>query len=611
MKAQNFQHPSTVYYPHNPSKHYRNKNHYFLHSITPHLFSQQQSLPETHINSITCFQQCSKWTFSLTPTTPPSKHITFPNENITGKITQYIPQIYIQNYIGNCDLSNFFPIDIRNNQRFALDPNQPSIPLNIEFDINKNSSLRNIDSDYTNFIFEINLNASLHKSNSITKHNNVFKDRINFKVKGFDIVKAIQNKLYNVITHNNIQFNKSNDMHNYTINVFNNIQCSFGVGFSISNNSLQTYSKSLYRNIHSISSLQIKITSVKIQYTLPLIVFSLQNIKQQFTNLIYVPNNNIYSHYIKGKQNLMNNNNNSYSSFVQNKQLPMSPHFMNFCNWHSFMSCTTPIIYETDVLLLKDIMNSFIKPSLFGICCLFKIDNQTYTKANFFPSLGTVYLSFQASLSNNNNNNNSNDNIKSTNLDTSTLDNSSITSNSSIPDEKNNYNPNIKSHLFFKEQIQEIYNMKTYKEQLNTFYHNNSELDELTLGDISSESYFSLIWNYIKTPQNSLSAASIKSGITYVECENYSSIEVFYKFKRGGMCSNTGKYLDIIGIVEKDIKGRKINSLNDKFFDHFWFANKSIKAHKFNSYCYEKDMYNNKNNFFYYTELANELKFDS
>ena len=103
----------------------------------------------------------------------------------------------IKNFNIQNELYNFFPIDIKSNQRFVLEKNQRKIPLIISFDFNdnfnkekKNEFSTNLNNEYSNSLFEIELNAFLHEDNKI----HIFKDNINFKVKGFDIMKSIHNK---------------------------------------------------------------------------------------------------------------------------------------------------------------------------------------------------------------------------------------------------------------------------------------------------------------------------------------------------------------------------------------------------------------------------------
>jgi hypothetical protein len=102
----------------------------------------------------------------------------------------------------------------------------------------------------------------------------------------------------------------------------------------------------------------------------------------------------------------------------------------------------------------------------------------------------------------------------------------------------------------------------------------------------------------MKTPQPQM------KGMKFIECENYSSIEVFYKFKNDKIIESA-HYMKVIGINEKDIKGRNISSYDNNLFDFFWFANKTPTPNMFNQFLFEQDLLNNKNSFY---ALKDKLK---
>jgi hypothetical protein len=212
------------------------------------------------------------------------------------------------------------------------------------------------------------------------------------------------------------------------------------------------------------------------------------------------------------------------------------------------MTNTTPFIYEREDLKIKEILNSFKKPSLLGINCLYKLDNNKFTNIKYFPTLNYLYLN----LSNNN---------TSTLSNNTTLDGSFLSKSSKNTEDKL-LNSNT---IFFKENIKEIYNMPNFIEQIRKI---DSEIEELELNDISDDSYFSLIWTPVKSFSN--------KAFNCVEFENMNSIsfEVFYKFKTG---IYNGHYMNVFGIKEKNIKGNNnIPELNFRFYQLFWFSNKSI-----------------------------------
>ena len=500
-----------------------------------------------HNFDLICFQKCSNWILKLSMSSSKNKN-SFSTE-LSGGISENHIFIEKKFKIQN-ELSSYFPIDIRNNQRFSLDKNQPKIPLLITFnfdDLNKekNEVFTKLNSDFSNSLFEIDLNANLHE------YKNIFKDNINFKVKGFDIMKSIQNKINGLKINKIIDINGENlFFENY---VFNNIQCSFGIGFSISKNSLINYLK--LKN-YSIFENEVQIAKIFLNYSLPLIVFTKTNILQQQNNNINNTNNNI---------NLIH---------------------QNFCNFHSFMTNTTPFIYESEEMKIKTILDSFKKSSIFGIDCLFKLDNLKFTNIKYFPILNSLYIN---SINNSNN--------------TSTLDGSFFSKSS---EDKENKNTHSQNNIYFKESIKEIYNMPNYIEQYKTIEKNFPEIDELELGEIGNDSYFSLIWSPLK---------SIKDNNLYcVECDSLNNIsfEVFYKFKSG---INNGHYLTVSGIKEKNIKGFDINGENIfPYFEYFWFSNKNIiplpfmKNYNFLLFQQQQTMIMNKNLFYALKNNSNNNK---
>ena len=472
-----------------------------------------------HNFDLICFQKCSNWILKLSKIT--HNKISYSNE-LLGRINEK-NIVYDKKYNIQNDLSKYFPIDMRNNQRFSLDKNIPKIPLLITFNFEdlknkeKNEFFTQLNSDYSNLLFEIDLNANLHENK------NIFKDNINFKVKGFDILKSIQNKISSLKINKIIEINNEElFFENY---VFNNIQCSFGIGFSISKNNLINYFK--LKNYTFLEN-KIKITKLFLNYSLPLIVFSRP---KKIPNQLY-NNNNI--------NKIINYNN--INNYISN----------NFCNFHSFMTYTTPFIYESEELKIKNILDSFINPSLFGINCLFKLDNLKFTNIRYFPTLNSLYINILHNSSSNSNNN-------------STLDGSFLSKSS---EDKENKNSRIKNNIFFKESVKEIYNMANYTEQYKKIQKNFPEIEELELGEINNDSYFSLIWTPIKTFQN--------KNFDCIEFDNMNNIsfEIFYKFKSGVL---DGHYLTVSGIKEKNIKGVNIDGENIfQLFDYFMFSNNSI-----------------------------------
>ena len=483
-----------------------------------------------HNYDFICLQKCSIWELNLSKVESKNKK-SFSNDLIGGINEKNIKNFFLkENFNIQNELTSYFPIDMRANQRFALDKNIPKIPLLISFDFNddslrkKNEFFLKINPEYSNTLFGIEFNGFLSHNKSIK----ILKEDVNFQVKGFDIMKAIHNKI------NSLKLDKINKMTNHELYyenyIFNNIQCSIGVGFVISKNNII---KNINSRSFSIFEDNVRIKKLFINYFLPLTVFTNEI---QMQNQMSLNNNNNF-----------NNNNCNYNNYNHiNNNYNTSP-IQNFCNFHSLMTNTTPFIYESEDLQVIDILESLTKASLFGINCLFKIDFKTFTNIRYFPKLNSVYI----------NTLNNNTSITSNNT---TLDGSFLSNKSTFLQ---------KQVIYFKENTKEIYNMKCYTEQLQNIKKNYSEIEELELSDIGCDSYFSLIWTPIK------SFADPKYNCIEYDKFNSFSFEIVYKFKTG---NNSGHYLEIAGINEKDIKGNDINCSIFPCYDYFWFTNKSCNS---------------------------------
>ena len=513
----------------------------------------------SHLNDLYCFQHCSQWTLTLTSTINKiylDKDILVGTANNNDTQNQIIP-----------NLPNYLPIDIRANQRFALDRNQPKIYLCLNFDVLKeNSTFSNINNDYVGLTFDIQLGALLHGYN-------IFKDAINFKVKGYDIIKSIHGRLNDKKTAYSTVMKGSTQNYIFQTTVFNNIQCTFGVDFSISNYNLSKFYATNYINNNTIAMFDIKIIKLRIVYSLPLCVFSSLYQPQRVQPLLP-----IYTYFKK-----MSQVNNFYRGNMQQSRI-------NFCNWHSFMSNTTPVMYESEELLIKDIFNSLINPSLFGIDCLYKIDQSHYTKVKYFPTLNSIYIE---EIDNHHSMLNSNANFN-VNNDSSTLDGSFLTSLSSTKDEDSRTNK-TKKMIYWKELIAQSYKKPSYQSQLKHIYEKNIGIEDLSLSEISSDSYFSVLWTPSKTSQ----PKNVSKNLQFVENKNFTSFLVFYHM-RSAKIKNSAHFLRIIGIIEQNYYGDKINTVCQQGANEcFWFQNKAVNSNQFYS---EQDFYLNKTNYCYMLE---------
>ena len=508
-----------------------------------------------HNYDFICFQKCSKWFLNIK-----SKKQEFFSNDLIGGINE--KDINFLNSRINIPkgLSNYFPIDIKANPKFALDNNE-NIPLKISFDLNDNINKGKTNDSFINLngfsktYFEIQLNGFLHENQKVK----FFNENISFGVEGYDIKKSIHNKIHSIKLENL----PNEEIFFFQNNVFNSKRCNFAIEFSISKKDFHEY---VLSKTFSFLGKTIKITKLIVDYSLPLIIFSISNpipiSYQSFLQNIYNWNaNNISYNNIAHYYYSNNCFNRGYTFTKSNIQI--------------FLTYTTPLIYETDNLKIKDIFDSFIESSLFGINCCFSHNNKQI-KLKYFPILGSLFIKKLV-------------NDSSTISDGTTLDESLI-SNKSLNSEK----------IIFKDDIKEIYNKKNFVEQYRTILKNYSSIKELELSDIGNESYFSIIWTTEKSYSNEYSIE-----IETNKFLNNISFEIFYQIKSG----INGKHnLGIIGIRELNIHGYEDDYISKYNFEIFWFS--SIDTISFiNNYTLfnqRHHLFMNNKNLFY--AMKNKIK---
>jgi hypothetical protein len=68
----------------------------------------------------------------------------------------------------------------------------------------------------------------------------------------------------------------------------------------------------------------------------------------------------------------------------------------NFCNWFSFMTYTTPLIYDSKDLTLSRFFNSYDDFSTFGLDTVFKMNGQ-FIQSNYTPTLASLFIELESS----------------------------------------------------------------------------------------------------------------------------------------------------------------------------------------------------------------------
>jgi len=238
---------------------------------------------------------------------------------------------------------------------------------------------------------------------------------------------------------------------------------------------------------------------------------------------------------------------------------PIAFNKRNFCNWHSFMTNTTPLIYKNDDILLKSYFESFENISIFGVDCTFKSNNR-YVKKTFSPTLSAINI--EITSKNNNENTNTLSNLNST-LDGSFVSHVSENENSS----------KTKNSIFFYEDMA-MHLRPLFCDKVNEFLKDN-DLENLSLSDISENSWFAILWTAEKNKNNN-------------NPEIDANFIVFYKLKNNFLNNKIG-YIPVIGTYSGD------------FTDEiFWFSNQT-KFHCLNNFgnlqIMQDDYYTNRFSF--------------
>ena len=140
--------------------------------------------------------------------------------------------------------------------------------------------------------------------------------------------------------------------------------------------------------------------------------------------------------------------------------------------------------------------------------------------------------------------NNSNNNLEQSFFSTSSIE--SFVSNEELSNEKKTKNSKI-SCLNFSED-QPFHNRLNFKERIEEIFKIYPDYESLSLGDITENSFFSILWTPVKSTNN---------------FQNQSSFLVYYRF-RGKSFTNSLKCLSVIGMI------------SNKIDEEFWLTNQHL-----------------------------------
>ena len=112
----------------------------------------------------------------------------------------------------------------------------------------------------------------------------------------------------------------------------------------------------------------------------------------------------------------------------------------------------------------------------------------------------------------------------------------------------------IKNYINFQEE-NEVWNRELLFEKVQEIFKSDCDLNDLTIGEISSESYFSILW----TEKNNVHPYATFTSPSFL---------IFYKFKNCTKLSNSIHFTPVIGFISSKI--------ND---DIFWFSSNCSNNH--------------------------------
>jgi hypothetical protein len=213
---------------------------------------------------------------------------------------------------------------------------------------------------------------------------------------------------------------------------------------------------------------------------------------------------------------------------------------INYCNFHSFMTYTTPVINDTAKTRLADVFYSYEEMSTFGLDCYYRLNGQLI-KNHYVPTLYALHLDFLGR-----------DLISSAD---STLDNSYLSYSSDDGFTKG------KNFLHYVED-KKHYNRKNMITKIEEIFSMN-DIDDTTLDQVGENSWYAIEW----TPRinNELSSKN--------------SFLVFYKIRNESF-NDTIKHSLVLGCI-----------MNQSEYDSFWFTN-NVNINN------PSDLYVNKNFYF-------------
>jgi hypothetical protein len=198
------------------------------------------------------------------------------------------------------------------------------------------------------------------------------------------------------------------------------------------------------------------------------------------------------------------------------------------------MTYTTPVVHDSKDVTLVEAFSSYDESSAFGLDAVFRMNGQ-FIQSSYTPTLSSLFIELESS-----------DGIASTD---STLDNSFF---SQISEELNagrnfiHFNEDRPHYMrpVLKTKIEEIFKQ--------------FELDEVTLNQLSCNSWYSVLWTSVK---------------------HNSSFLTFYKF-RSNKFTDCVKFIPVIGCIPERMTD-----------EAFWLSNQATSVNFMEDFLHNKQMF--------------------
>lgn len=255
--------------------------------------------------------------------------------------------------------------------------------------------------------------------------------------------------------------------------------------------------------------------------------------------------------------------------------------FNNYCNFYSFLTFTTPILFNGSSVSVSEFFKCFEEASFFGVTCTLK-DKGKCCQINYSPTLSSLFLEkkqesngiFFSQNSLFNSFNSATNSKKKYNFNEQ-LNHLSQLGFLGFPGEVQSQQPSLSFH-----ECVPLYRRLAMSETVQQVLKEDKSFDNVKICDLGKNSYLSILW----TPSKS----------EFSHHKNNASFLVFYSFQIPNCTllpeEEAARSLKVIGVLSSEIGNEAF--WFDNQFPIFESENRLEMFHKLS-----KDYFNNKSNF--------------